>query len=149
MVQKHANTPPEPELRSSSPVDLTGLVHPQPSPKQKKRGHDLKEKMAQSTNLTSILTHSKYIESYEELNFKVCQLSCFDLSSKNSIFLPTLVGLQTTKDPRELRENRREKNSGKYLQCCAELVLPYFSSYLILLMELTEVYYEWYKDLDP
>jgi hypothetical protein len=27
----------------------------------------------------------------------------------NSIFLPTLVGLQTTKDPRELRENRRDE----------------------------------------
>ena len=71
-------------------------------------------------NLTSILTNSKYIERYEELNFEVCQLSCFDLTSKQ---LNLLAYIDRTSDNQ--RSNRIDENlvgieekkiSGKYLQ---------------------------------
>jgi hypothetical protein len=81
MVQRLAKSSPEPELRSSSPVNLTGLVNMNHHQKEK-QGHDLKEKMALSSNLTSIHSNSKYIERYVELKFEVHELSCFDLISK-------------------------------------------------------------------
>jgi hypothetical protein len=64
-------------LRWTSP-DWSAFNHHQ----NKKGGHEFKEKMPRSSNLTSILSNSKYIERYRELNFEDHDLSCFDLSSK-------------------------------------------------------------------
>jgi hypothetical protein len=47
-----------------------------------KARHGFKEKMLRSSNLTSILSNSKYIGRYRELNFEDHDLSCFDLTSK-------------------------------------------------------------------
>jgi len=85
-----------------------------------KQGHDLKEKMALSSNLTSIHSNSKYIERYMELKFEVHELSCFDLTSKQ---LNLLAYIGRTSDNQRINRIEQEferieeiKISGKYLQ---------------------------------
>ena len=121
--------------------------------KNEKGGHDLKEKMAYITNLTSILTNSTYIERYEELSFEVYQLSCFDLTSKQ---LNRLAYIGRTSDNQRIKRIEQDwerveemKYSGKYLQWCAELDLACFNPCLITLRELAEVVWKWNKALDP
>ena len=71
-------------------------------------------------NLTLILANSTYIERYEELNFEVCQLSYFNLTSKQ---LNLLAYIGRTSDTTRIngieQESRRIeefKFSANYLQ---------------------------------
>ena len=77
--------------------------------------------MALSTNLTSSYPKSKYIERYMELNFEVCELSCFDLTSKQ---LKLLAYIGRTSNNQRINGIEQEfgrieefKISRKYLQC--------------------------------
>jgi hypothetical protein len=47
--------------------------------------------MLRSLNLASILSNSKYMRRYMELNFEDHELSCFDLTSKQ-LNLVTYIG---------------------------------------------------------
>ncbi|KAI5415943.1 hypothetical protein KIW84_041107 [Lathyrus oleraceus] len=64
-------------LRWTSP-DWSTTNHHQ----NEKVRHGFKEKMLKSLNLASILSNSKYMKRYRELNFEDHELSCFVLTSK-------------------------------------------------------------------
>jgi hypothetical protein len=89
-----------------------------------KQGHVLEEKMALSSNLTSIHSNSKYIERYVELKFEVHELSCFDLTSKQ---LNLLAYTGRTSDNQRINRIEQEferieefKIYEKYLQWRSE-----------------------------
>ena len=124
VVHSLAKSSPEPELRSSSPVGLTGLVKMNHHQKEK-QGHDLEEKMTLSSNLISIHSNSKYIKRHVELKSEVHDLSCFDLTSKQ---LNLLAYIGRTSDNQRINGIEQEfkrieefKISKKYLQWRSQL----------------------------
>ena len=76
--------------------------------------------MLRSSNLTSILSNSKYIERYRELKFEDHDVSCFNLTSKQ-LNLVDYIGRTSDNQRINIIEQKFErieeiKISGKYLQ---------------------------------
>ena len=70
-----------------------------------KQGHVLEEKMALSSNLTSIHSNSKYIGRYMELKFEVHELCFFDLTLKQ---LNLLAYIGRTSDNQRINRIEQE-----------------------------------------